>query len=73
MALNVCEDCSTLFSVGAAGCPHCGSDRHHEQGAETAAFDVRQAKKAELIKEAERRDLDVTQSMTVKELRKLLS
>ena len=34
MALLVCADCSTAFSVGAAACPHCGSPDHFEEGQE---------------------------------------
>lgn len=34
MALSRCEDCSTLFSVGAETCPQCGGEKFHEEGAE---------------------------------------
>jgi hypothetical protein len=34
MAAWLCTVCSTVFSVGAPCCPHCGSTKHVEQGAE---------------------------------------
>ncbi|MCX4703869.1 hypothetical protein [Streptomyces sp. NBC_01373] len=34
MALLVCTGCTTRYSVGAAGCPQCGSSEHVEEGQE---------------------------------------
>jgi len=36
VTLWVCLDCSTAFAVGAPLCPHCGSERHAEQGSAAA-------------------------------------
>lgn len=36
MSLWVCLDCSTAFAVGAPLCPHCGSERHAEEGSALA-------------------------------------
>lgn len=33
MALIICLKCTTAYTVGAPGCPHCGSKKHVEQGA----------------------------------------
>ena len=32
----VCLDCSTAYSVGAPLCPHCGSERHADEGSAAA-------------------------------------
>ena len=32
MAALVCDDCTTVYSVGALKCPHCGSKESHQQG-----------------------------------------
>ena len=32
----VCLDCSTAYSVGAPLCPHCGSERHADEGSAVA-------------------------------------
>lgn len=32
MALQVCAGCTTVFSVGALRCPHCGSADYYEEG-----------------------------------------
>jgi RNA polymerase subunit RPABC4/transcription elongation factor Spt4 len=32
MAAWVCVECTTVYSVGAPRCPHCGSAEHVEQG-----------------------------------------
>lgn len=34
MALNVCDNCTTEFSVGAEWCPACGTKDYHEAGTE---------------------------------------
>lgn len=34
MAAWVCDGCTTVYSVDAPRCPHCGSTNHHEQGQE---------------------------------------
>ncbi|GGR61426.1 hypothetical protein GCM10010251_92810 [Streptomyces aurantiogriseus] len=34
MAAWLCTVCSTVFSVGAPCCPHCGSTKHVEEGQE---------------------------------------
>ena len=34
MALWVCDECTTLFAVGAPRCPQCGSEVHHEMSEE---------------------------------------
>lgn len=34
MALMVCLACSTMYAVGLARCPHCGSPDQVEQGSE---------------------------------------
>ena len=36
MTLRVCLDCTTAFAVGAPRCPHCGSERHAEEGSAAA-------------------------------------
>ncbi|OYP14073.1 hypothetical protein CFC35_05770 [Streptomyces sp. FBKL.4005] len=36
MSLRVCLDCTTAFAVGVQRCPHCGSERHAEQGSAAA-------------------------------------
>ncbi|MGW9058907.1 hypothetical protein [Streptomyces sp. NPDC055733] len=36
MSLRVCLDCSAAFAVGVPRCPHCGSERHAEQGSALA-------------------------------------
>lgn len=36
MTLRVCLDCTTGFAVGVRLCPHCGSERHAEQGSAEA-------------------------------------
>lgn len=36
MTLRVCLDCTTAFAVGVPLCPHCGSERHAEQGSAAA-------------------------------------
>lgn len=36
MALRVCLDCTTAFAVGVPRCPHCGSERHAEEGSAAA-------------------------------------
>lgn len=40
MSLRVCLDCTTAFAVGAPRCPHCGSERHAEEGS-AAALGIR--------------------------------
>lgn len=36
MTLRVCLDCTTAFAVGIRLCPHCGSERHAEEGSAQA-------------------------------------
>ncbi|KOV86066.1 hypothetical protein ADL02_19415 [Streptomyces sp. NRRL WC-3723] len=36
MSLWVCLDCTTAFAVGVPRCPHCGSERHAEEGSAAA-------------------------------------
>ena len=36
MSLRVCLDCTAAFAVGVPRCPHCGSERHAEQGSAAA-------------------------------------
>ena len=36
MALQVCLDCTTKYSTGAVGCPHCGSTTWAEEGTDEA-------------------------------------
>lgn len=36
MSLRVCLDCTTAFAVGVPRCPHCGSERHAEEGSAAA-------------------------------------
>lgn len=36
MTLRVCLDCTTGFAVGVPRCPHCGSERHAEEGSAAA-------------------------------------
>ena len=35
MATWVCVGCTTVFSVGAPRCPHCGGTDHVEEGTDT--------------------------------------
>lgn len=34
--LRVCLDCTCAFAVGVLRCPHCGSERHADQGSAAA-------------------------------------
>jgi hypothetical protein len=36
VSLRVCLDCTAAFAVGVPRCPHCGSERHAEQGSAAA-------------------------------------
>jgi hypothetical protein len=36
VTLRICLDCTTAFAVGVPRCPHCGSERHAEQGSAAA-------------------------------------
>jgi hypothetical protein len=43
----VCLDCSTAYSVGAPLCPHCGSERHADEGS-AAALGIQAGRRIEI-------------------------
>lgn len=51
MALWVCDDCTTAYSVGAPACPACGSKDWSEQGAPEPEPKKAPAKKAAASRE----------------------